>query len=188
MRWFVYFILAYLAMGLQIGLAPYITFRGAAPNFGLLAMIFIAANAPRDAALLGCFAIGLLQDLLSQQQPGLFAFSYGLIAWLITGAQQPLVRHSLTAQTLLTFAGGILTTIVLLLQSWLHPAGPAIAAAAGGAALPAIRISASSLFLGAIYTTVLAPIVLGLLNRGKKLFAFAPGSTRRTGRRRAWMG
>jgi rod shape-determining protein MreD len=168
MRWFAYFILAYVAMGLQIGLAPYLIWHGAAPNFGLLAMIFIAANARREPALLGCFAIGLFQDLLSVQQPGLFAFSYGLIAWLITGAQQPLVRHSLTAQTLLALLGGILTAFVILVQSWLHPAGAAIE---GG---PAIRISASALFLSVIYTTLLAPVILGLLGRSKKFFAFSP--------------
>jgi rod shape-determining protein MreD len=178
MRWLVFLILAYLAMGLQIGLVPYLTWKGAAPNLGLLATIFIAANAPRDPALLGCFAIGLLQDLLSAQQPGMFAFSYGLIAWLITGAQQPLARHSLTAQTLLALAGSFLTAIVILLQSWLHPAGAAIPAAAGGAALPAIRISASALFIGVIYTTALAPFVLGLLGRMKKFFAFSAGRRR----------
>jgi rod shape-determining protein MreD len=178
MRWFVYFILAYVAMGLQIGLAPYLRWHGAAPNFGLLAMIFIAANAPREAALLGCFSIGLFQDLLTAQQPGLFAFSYGLVAWLITGAQQPLVRHSLTVQTLLTLAGGILTAMVILLQSRLHPAGPAVPGEAGAPGLPATGISAGGLFLGVIYTTVLAPILLGLLNRGKKFFAFAPGGRR----------
>jgi rod shape-determining protein MreD len=179
MRWFVYFILAYVAMGLQVGLAPYLSWHGASPNFGLLAMIFIAANAPREAALLGCFCIGLFQDLLTAQQPGLFAFSYGFVAWLITGAQQPLVRHSLTVQTLLTLAGGILTSMVILLQSWLHPAGRAIAGEGGAPGLPAIGVSAGGLFLGAAYTTLVAPVLLGLLGRSRKFFAFTSGRSRR---------
>jgi hypothetical protein len=80
------------------------------------------------------------------------------------------VRHSLTAQTALAFGGGILTACVILLQSWLHPVGAAVE---GGMGRP-IGISASALFLGVLYTTVLAPIILGLLSRSKNLFAFTP--------------
>jgi len=39
MRWIVYFILAYVAIGLQAGLAPFLTWNGASPNFVLLAVI-----------------------------------------------------------------------------------------------------------------------------------------------------
>src|SRR2546429_9086475 len=65
MRWLAYFIFAYLVLALQIGLAPYLAYQGAAPNFVLLAVVFIAINAPRDAAPLGCFSPGVLQDPLS---------------------------------------------------------------------------------------------------------------------------
>ena len=84
MRWLSYFILGYLAVALQIGLAPYLAYRGAVPNFVLLAAIFIAVNAPREAALLGCFMLGAMQDLVTQQPPGLFAFSYGLVSLLVS--------------------------------------------------------------------------------------------------------
>src|SRR5204862_1426264 len=67
MRWLSYFILAYLMLGLQAGLAPYVRAGGAPPNFVLLTALFIALNAPRDASLLGCFGLGLMQDLRSEE-------------------------------------------------------------------------------------------------------------------------
>ena len=89
MRWLTFLILAYLAVALQIGLSPYLAYHGAAPNLVLLAVIFIAVNAPRDSALLGCFALGVMQDLVSHQPPGLFAFSYGLVAMFIVAVEFP---------------------------------------------------------------------------------------------------
>ena len=41
MRWLTYFILAYVIVGLQIGLGDYVRYQGAAPNLVLLAVIFI---------------------------------------------------------------------------------------------------------------------------------------------------
>src|SRR5947209_11369077 len=97
MRWLAYFIFAYVVLALQIGLAPYLAYQGAAPNFVLLAVVFIAINAPRDAALLGSFSLGVLQDLLTQQTPGLFALSYGLLALAAVGMQHVVYReHPLT--------------------------------------------------------------------------------------------
>src|SRR5678809_627478 len=97
MRWLAYFILAYLALALQIGLAPYLQYRGAAPNLVLLAAVFVALNAPRDAALLGCFCLGVMQDLVTQQQLGLFALSYGLMGLVVFGLNQVVDRdHPLT--------------------------------------------------------------------------------------------
>ena len=174
MRWFAYFILAYFAIALQIGLAPFLQYRNAAPNLVLLAAVFIALNAPRDAALLGCFCLGVLQDLVTQQQPGLFALAYGLTGMIVFAAHNVVYReHPLTHFTL-ALIGGVLTTAVLLAHGWIHPPSPRVAAAGGAPALPAIRLSPSTEFTRAAYTAVLAPVVLGLLQRVKKVFAFQP--------------
>ena len=105
MRWLAYVILAYIAIAVQIGLGPYVRYRGAQPNLVLLAAVFIALNAPRDAALLGCFCMGVLQDLVTQQPPGLFALSYGLTAMVAVSVHQVVYRehpltHFLVAQPL----------------------------------------------------------------------------------------
>ena len=57
----------------------------APPNLVLLAALFVALNAPRKSALLGCFAMGLMQDLLTQQTLGLYALSYGMVGVMVIG-------------------------------------------------------------------------------------------------------
>ena len=174
MRWFAYFILAYVAIAVQIGLGPYLRYRGAAPNLVLLAAVFIALNAPRDAALLGCFCMGLLQDLVSQQAPGLFALSYGLTAMLAVAAHQVVYREHPLSHFTLALVGGLITAAVLLLHAWIHPAAPKAIAPDGVTGLAAIRLSPGVEFTRVAYTAALAPVVIGLLQRSRRLFAFQP--------------
>jgi len=168
MRWFAYFILAYVAIALQIGLSPFVQYRGAAPNLVLLAAVFIALNAPRDAALLGCFCLGVMQDLVTQQQLGLFALSYGLMGLVVFGLHQVVYREHPLTHFSMALVGGVITTCVLLLQGWVHPP------TAAQPGLPAIRLSPATEFVRTAYTAVLAPVVLGVLQRVKKVFAFQP--------------
>jgi rod shape-determining protein MreD len=182
MRWLTYFILAYLALGIQVGLGDYVSYQGASPNLVLLAAIFIAINAPRDAALLGCFGMGVMHDLLTQQTPGLFAFSYGLVGLMVAGTQQVVYREHPLTHFSMALAGGILVAVVLLVHNWIHPPGPALTTWVGGAgpmpatqvSLAAIRPSPGTEFTRALYTAVLAPLVIGVLQRIKKAFAFQP--------------
>src|SRR5262245_5852688 len=136
MRWFTYFILAYMMMGLQIGLKPFVTVAGNVwPNFVLLAVIFIAINAPRDAALLGAFGLGLMQDLCTAEVLGLFAISYSLVAMFTVSTQQVVYRgHPLTHFSLALF-GGLICAFVAILHGLIH--GP--------------RLSPMALFYSALY-------------------------------------
>src|SRR5688572_7206078 len=175
MRWAAYFILAYVAVGLQIGLSAYDKVAGAAPNLVLLAVVFVAVNAPKDAALLGCFCLGVMQDLVTTQPPGLYALSYGLVAMFIISTQQVVYReHPLTHFTL-ALVGGLMTAAVLLLHGWLYPPGPEIPVRRpGDIALPALRLSPATEFARVIYTALLAVPILGILQRIKRVFAFQP--------------
>src|SRR5207342_3566722 len=112
------------AVGLQIGLAPYVAYRNAAPNFVLLAVVFVAVNAKRDSALLGCFVLGFLQDLVTQQQPGLFAFSYGLVALLIVNTQQVVYKDHPLTHFSLALAAAFITASVIILHGWFRPPAP----------------------------------------------------------------
>ncbi len=170
MRWITYFILAYLTLGLQVGLAPYLRYQGASPNLVLLAVIFIAINAPRDAALLGAFALGVLQDLLTQQPPGLFALSYGLVGMFVVSTQQIVYREHPLTHVSLALIGGLMTTCVILLHGWIHPPAPRLM----DLNVAAARISPGVEFTRVLYTAVLAPFVLGALQRVKRAFAFQP--------------
>jgi len=156
MRWIVYFILAYVALAVQVGVGPYVRWHGAAPNFVLLVVIFIAINAPKEAGLLGCLCLGLMQDLLTQSPLGLYALSYGIVGMFVVSTQQVVYRaHPLTHFTL-AFIGGLLTSAVIFVQGLVHRPG----------------VDVASLFTTTVYTAILAPVVIGLLQRAKRPFAF----------------
>ena len=165
MRWFPFFILAYVALSLQIGLSGFDHMYGARPDFVLMAAIFIALNAPRDQALLGCFVLGLLRDLLAGGTPlGLMALVYGLVGMFVISTQEIVYREHFLTHFSLGLAGGLLSGAVVFLHgciySWLHAAHK----------LP--RPSVGPLISGAIYTAILAPILLLAMQRMKKFFAF----------------
>ena len=177
MRWLSYILLAYIAVGLQIGLAPFVAYKGAAPNLVLLAVVFIAVNAPKDAALLGCFLLGFLQDLVTQQQPGLFAFSYGLVeALLIVSTQQVVYKDHPLTHFSLALAAAFITASVILLHGWLRPPAPKMIE---GRMIRGLRPSATIELTRVLYTAILAPIVLGVLRKAKGIFGFQPSRRNR---------
>jgi rod shape-determining protein MreD len=187
MRWFAYFILAYLALGLQVGLGSYISYGGVTPNLVLIAGIFIAMNAPRDAALLGCFGMGVMHDLLTHQPPGLFALAYGLVGLMVAGSNQVVYREHPLTHFMFALVGGIVVAVVVLLHGWVHPPGIAETRWVGGGsgAVPATQVSVGAArpspaleFGRALYTAVLAPLVLGVLQRMKRVFGFQAAKRR----------
>jgi rod shape-determining protein MreD len=178
MRLLAYFILAYVTLGLQLGLGHYANLGGAAPNLVLLAAIFVAANAPRDAALPGAFCLGLMQDLLGLGPPGLYAVAYGLVALVVLRTQHSVYRdHSLTHLSV-TLIAGLIVACVVMVHGWIRPAGPKVVA--NGLALAAVRAPVGGLFVSAIYTAILAPPMLWALAHSRRFFAF------RTARARGW--
>jgi rod shape-determining protein MreD len=167
MRFLPYAILAYLAIGLQIGLGRFVEWRGAQPNLVLIAVVFIAVYAPREAALLGCFAMGVIQDLLTPQPPGLYALSYGIVAMVI-GVMQATVKraHPLTHLSL-TLLAATLTGFMLWFNALIWSSS-----SADDPVPVAVNLDLGRLFIGIIYTAVLGPFVIGVLHRIRRAFAF----------------
>jgi rod shape-determining protein MreD len=172
MRWFAYFILAYVMLGLQLGLGAHMQFRGGSPNLVLLVVVFISLNAPRDEAMLGSLLLGAMQDLVTLEPMGLYALSYGLVAILISSAGQLTFREHPLTQLFMTLIGGIITASLLLVHGWIHPLGPA--RHEGDAVFRAVHQSPRLLAVSVIYTALLAPIVLGILQRMQRVFSFQP--------------
>ncbi len=158
MRLPAYLILVYLAIGLQIGMGDFVRVgaSGARPDLVLLAVVFIAINAPRDAALLGAFGIGLVKDMTTLTPLGLYAIAYSLVG-MFTVAMRDYVKraHPVTHVTLGFFCSMVAGAVVLA-HGWVK--GP-----------PA---SFAEVFWSAVYTALVAPVVLGLLNLAKGAFAF----------------
>jgi rod shape-determining protein MreD len=176
-RWIPFLILAYVAMGLQLGLGPFIAYHRASPNLMLLVAVFVAVNAPRDVALIACFVAGLIQDLGTLQTFGLFALCYGLIAVVIVNAQQVVYKDHPLTHFSLTLGAGLVVAAVIIVQGWLHP--PTWMMETMSADRP-YHISATRELTRVIYTALLAPFVLGLLKRAKPMFGFS--GARRRGR------
>jgi rod shape-determining protein MreD len=160
MRWFSFFILTYLALGLQSGLARAIEFDHAAPDFVLLAAVFIALNAPHDTALLACFILGVLSDLAFGGTMGLFAFVYGMVGIFIASAQRAIGYRHPAAHFILTLSAGLIAAVILALHAWLRPP------------LAAGHYPVLPLFSSALYTAILAPVVLGILQKFRGVFRF----------------
>ena len=157
MRWFSFFILAYVTLGVQVGLSGYATLGNARPNFVLIVAVFVAMNAPRDAALLGCFLLGLAQDLLTPSPFGLFALEYALLGMFVTTTQDLLYREHFLTHMTLGFVGALLTGLITLIHGWIYPLFH------GGVKVS--RASIGTMITGAFYTALLAPILLFVLQR-----------------------
>lgn len=153
------FILGYIAISLQVGLAPHLRLGGATINFALVAVLYIALNAPRESALLGAFLLGALQDLLSSLPLGTFAFGYGLVAMALVGPRHAVRGGHPLVQAALTLAGGILVALVLLVLGWIR----ADARVGFGASLGTAALTAAT-----------SPVLLWLAERVKRVFGFAP--------------
>jgi rod shape-determining protein MreD len=162
MRWVTYFILAYLALGCQVGLRGFFEFRDSAPNLVLLVVIFLAVNGGREPVLLGAFLLGLMQDLLTLHPLGTWAVTYTLVAMFVLSTQEIVYREHPLTHFSLALTGGILCGVVLTIHGWvyrlLHP--------------NATQASGVGYFASAMYSAVLAPIVLGVLQRLKRAFSF----------------
>ena len=157
MRWAAYFILVYFAIGLQVGLQAYVrTDGGSKPDLILLAVLFIALNAPRDAALLGAFGIGVATDLVTVGPLGLYALAYSIVAIFTVSAQDLLKRSHPVTHFAMALMGALLGGLIILVHGWIRGPGISITAMLGSA----------------LYTALLAPIVLGLLQLLRGAFAF----------------
>jgi len=158
MRWFSCFILAYLALGVQIGAGEFLRIGTARPNLVLLAVIYIALNATREASLLGAFVIGLMIDLAGLQPLGLYALAYGAVAMFIVSMQELVYRDHPITHFLVALIASLIVSTIALVHGWILkpplPAGPQ--------------------FTAAVYTAMLAPVVLAVLQRVKRPFAFKP--------------
>lgn len=165
MNWIAFGILAYLTCALQTGIGPFVRLGSAQrflaePDFGIVTLVFLCVHGKKQPALIAAFVLGAMQDLATGQPFGLFAFSYGIAAILVTSAARYVDReHFLTHFVFALMAGGMVGSVVVL-HGKLH----------------GVRPSITSVFAGVLYTAMLAPVAVGALQRIRNVFAF--GSSR----------
>jgi rod shape-determining protein MreD len=166
MRWLPFFILAYVMLGLQVGLSGYGHVLSGRPNLVLMALVFVAINAQRTAALVGCFILGLLQDLLTQQSPlGLNAICYTMVGWFIVSTQEIVDRNHFLTHIVLVLLGGLLYSLLIYGHGWIYY----------GWLKSGLRLAhprGTPLIVSAVYSALLAPFVLFVLFRMRRIFGF----------------
>jgi len=153
MRLLPYILLGYVAVGMQVGFAGYVHLGGAAPNIVLIVAVFFALFATRDVALLSCFILGLMQDLLTQQTLGLYALSYGVMALVVTSTASMVYREHPLTHAAVACAAAMGVSALLLIHSWIF--GPAF--------------SFRNAALGTLFTALIAPLVMQALLRLRPL-------------------
>lgn len=163
MRWPTYFILAYLALGFQVALRGYVEVKDAMPYFPLMVVVFLGINGAREPVLMGSFLLGLMQDLFTLQPLGTWALCYSLVALSVLSVQEIVYPDHPLTHFSLALVGGILCAVVLTFQGWIYPL------LHGGAGRGAGVLQ----HLGsALYTAILAPLVVGVLQRTRGAFGF----------------
>lgn len=162
MRWIVFFIFAYVMLGAQVGVGDHLRVYGASPNLVLMAVLFVCLNTARESALSAALVLGLLQDLLTLQPPGLNAFAYGVVGLLTARASRGVYANHPLTHVFFAFVGQAVVAGVVMLHGLVRPPHPE-----GGAQIQWAVVLGSCL-----YTAAVAPLVLGLLERGKGAFGF----------------
>jgi rod shape-determining protein MreD len=140
---------------LQTALFPALSLGGFRPNLLLLIVLGVAL---RDGALPGMrvgFAAGLLADLLTTQAPvGLATLVLTGIGYTVGVARPYLAPGSFTAPMLLAFVSGLLGT-----------AGFGVLAGLLGESPVTVMLLVQASLGVALFNTLLAPVVLGLVRR-----------------------
>lgn len=155
MRWFAFLILAYIAIGLQLGLSGLV---GPSINFVMIAAVFIAINATQRSAIFACLAIGLVHDIVSNGPIGLFATAYGLAAVMLAVDDRPMASDHPATHFIATLLGGIALAIIQWLVSKI------------GRFNMIAPLGQGCMF--AFYTAVVAVPLMGVLTRIRKAFRF----------------
>jgi rod shape-determining protein MreD len=157
-RWFTFIVLAYFMLGLQIGLGGIAQIGSGQINFVLIAATFIAINARRDPALIACFTLGFLHDLVGVAPLGTYALAYSMIAWLVEGTDRALSPEHPFTHWVVTLFGGVVTAILVYVHGHVASYGVATPLWPG--------------LLGAFYSALAAVPVLWALGKFRKRFRF----------------
>ena len=157
------------AVLLETALFPFLTLVGFRPNLLLLLVVGVALSDGAMSGLRVGFAAGLLTDLMIHQAPvGLAALVFTGVGYVIGLARPYLAPDSLTAPILLAFISGLLGTAGYGVLSILLGDERVT-----GALLVQASVSV------ALYNTLLAPIVFGIVNRLSDRFPLQAASVLR---------
>ena len=155
MRWLNFIILLFVTLILQagpgrlFGLGP----QRIMPDLLLILAVILAFRAGIPQILIACWILGLAKDLTSPAPFGCYAFTFGLVAWLIFHLREWLYgQHPLTLILLTFFAVHLVEHVTLMISLLKNE-------------LPSGQYDAFSLtvFFSALFSAALAPYFQWLL-------------------------
>lgn len=160
-------ILAVLALVLQISLAPAIEAPPRTlPQLPLILAVYVALFAKADAALIACWSLGLLMDLASIGPMGGCAVAYGLAGAGIVYIRSSVFRDHPLSHVFLTLVFCFLANEIIALRVAINHG---------------VGFHRSLLLFdplaSAIYTALLAPCLMPLLNTTRRVMQFPEKNT-----------
>ena len=117
MRWTVFFILAYLLIGLQTSLAPLLRIDFVAPNLLMILAVYIALHTSGTTASYACLLLGLAVDLTTPYPladgvrdaailgPNMIGFVFG--GWIVLQLRNLVYRDSPVGIAVVVFLAGV---------------------------------------------------------------------------------
>ncbi len=166
-------ILGYVFLAVAAGSGGIWPTPGGQPNVCMPLVVFLGLLAPPAWALPAAFLLGLGQDAISIGPLGVYAFAYGITAWVLVRFQLAVDGKHPLAQAFGAGFGQFVLLMVAAIQSYLVVSlslrsSPALELPPdfGGAAL------------GGMYTMLLTPLALFLISPLQKLLDFDPSARR----------
>ncbi len=172
MNWLVFFIGAWLTMGLELGLRDGLSLgpTGAAPSFAMIYLVFIALSSPRRTAVWAGLVIGILLDLTRAMPAadgvaivraiGPMAVGCALAAYTATIVRSSLYHRNPIAApmvvVLATFLAQLVALALLTMRSWYDPA---LAQSASRELLRAVIISGYTALVAFGLGIILRPLL-----------------------------
>ncbi len=104
MRWLTFAICAVVVITLQATIAPRLAWRGVAPDWILVLIVYFALNGRSIDVLIGAWILGALVDLQTLPAPmGFYSLTYALTAVIVYSVREYLFREHVLTYFFVTF-------------------------------------------------------------------------------------
>ncbi len=163
MRWLPFIIFAYLIVSLQFAMGGMLQLGEYTPNLVLLFVIFIGLHAPLDAALLACFTLGFMHDIISANGIGTYALAYSLIAAMAFQLRGIMYADHVATHFTITILLGLILILYLKFRHWVR----------SFYFVEEFAISFWPQFVGVMTTAILALPAIYMLRQMRRTFQFS---------------
>ena len=162
MRWFPFFVLAYLFVAVQFSLGGVLGWGEVTPDLVLLLVIFIGMHASMEPALIAAFMLGLMHDVIASHGMGTYALGYTIIAAFAVQLRGIMYSDHLVTHVMMPLMLGSVLLIYLLVRQSVR----------NFYFVPEYNISLRPRLMSVLITTALAVPIITTLRRFRRSFAF----------------